>query len=270
MEFETNVTSRDDEGHIIGADVNFYDDSGNKVHQVVICEEQQLQELVDIIESLDTAFVRPAELEEVLRNTAESTVINATKLNDMNSGDFAVRNHTHNNYCEKNHASSSNAYGLGDGSNYGHVKTRNNLSATGFISGEALSAYQGALLNQRVSTLENKQSSIEEKYYRNSMRIKIGRYSDSSGEDNTIIELVQGSGNGVYAKLYCDKPGYNFNNREVILVINGIPYTRTTDNAGKTGKLAINLPKGTYLVDAFIKGADGVYPANDTKIVKVI
>ena len=49
MEFETNVTIRDDEGHIIGADVNFYDDSGNRVHQVVICEEQQLQDLVDAI-----------------------------------------------------------------------------------------------------------------------------------------------------------------------------------------------------------------------------
>lgn len=270
MEFETNVTSRDDEGHIIGADVNFYDDSGNRVHKVVICEEQQLQELVDIIESLDTAFVRPAELMAILENTGESTVINATKLNDLNSGDFAVRDHTHNTYCEKNHASSANTYGLGDGSKYGHVKTRNNLTATGFISGEALSAYQGALLNQRVSTLENKQSDIEEKYYRNSMRIKIGKYSDSSGEDSTIIELTQGSQDGVYAKLYCDKPGYNYNNREVILVINGVPYTRSTDNVGKTGKLAINLSRGTYLVDAFIKGADGVYPANDTKIVKVI
>lgn len=95
MEFETNVTSRDDEGHIIGADVNFYDDSGNRVHQVVICEEQQLQDLVDAIEELDTRYVRPDELNNILANAAEDTVINATKLNDLNSASFALRNHNH-------------------------------------------------------------------------------------------------------------------------------------------------------------------------------
>ncbi len=270
MEFETNVTSRDDEGHIIGADVNFFDDSGNAVHRVVICEEQQLQDLIDTIESLDTAFVRPAELETILQNTAETTVINATTLNDMNSGDFALRNHNHDsNYAQKNHASTANTYGLGDGSKYGHVKTRNNLTSTGFISGEALSAYQGALLNQRVSSLENAQSDLSEKYYCNSMRIKIGRWSDSQGEDGTQIIVGEGTGNGVYAKLYCDKPGYNYQDKDVVLVINGVPYTRTTDASGKTGKLTINLMRGTYLLTAFIRGYDGVYPANDTKIIKV-
>lgn len=270
MEFETNVTSKDDAGNIIGADVNFFDDSGNAVHRVVICEEQQLQDLIDKINALDTAYVRPEQLTTILANTAESTVINATKLNDMNSGDFALREHVHNDFPPKNHASSANTYGLGDGSNYGHVKTRNNLNATNFISGEALSAYQGALLNQRVSSLENKQSDLAEKYYRNSMRIKIGRWSDGQGEDGTKIEVGEGSGNGVYAKLYCDKPGYNYKDKTVVLVINGVPYERTTDNAGKSGKLTINLMKGTYLLTAFIRGYDGVYPANDTKIIKVL
>ena len=150
------------------------------------------------------------------------------------------------------------------------VKTRNNLTATDFVSGEALAAYQGALLNQRVSSIENSQSDLEEKYYRNSMRIKVGRYSDGQGEDGTKIELAEGSGNGIYAKLYCDKPGYNYADKDVVLVINGVPYTRTTDSTGKTGKLTINLSRGTYLLTAFIRGYDGVYPANDTKIIKVI
>lgn len=268
MEFETNVTSIDDEGHIIGADVNFYDDSGNIVHRVVICEEQQLQELSDKVDNLDTSYVKPDELISILENTAENTVINATKLNDLNSGSFALRDHTHNNFAEKDHASSSNNYGLGDSSKYGHVKTRNNLTATSFISGEALSAYQGALLNNRVSNLENSQSDLSEKYYRNSMRIKMGRWSDSQGEDSARIQL--GQGDGVYAKLYCDKPDYNFANKEVVLVINNIPYTRTTDNNGKTGKLNINLSSGTYLVNAFIRGYDSVNPASDMKIIEVI
>lgn len=168
MEFETNVTSKDSEGNIIGADVNFYDDSGNLVHRVVICEEQQLEDLTDKINDLDAAYVTPEDLENTLANTAEKTVINATKLNDMNSGDFALRNHSHSEYAEKNHATSSNTYGLGDSSKYGHVKTRNDLNAVNFISGEALSAYQGALLAKKINSLEASNNNLAEQYYKNS------------------------------------------------------------------------------------------------------
>lgn len=270
MEFETNVTSRDDEGHIIGADVNFYDDSGNRVHRVVICEEQQLQDLIDAIEHLDTRYVKPEELTTILANTAEDTVINATKLNDLNSASFALRDHNHNQYCEKNHASTANTYGLGDASKYGHVKTRNNLTASNFISGEALSAFQGKLLNDRLASVEASSSDLAEKYYNNSLRVKVGRWSDGAGEDGTKIEVVEGSGNGIYAKIYCDKPGYDISNRKVILAINGVPYERTTDSNGKTSKLSINLSKGVYLISAFRGGYDGVNYSFTQKIVEVI
>lgn len=271
MEFETNVTSRDDEGHIIGADVNFYDDSGNRVHQVVICEEQQLQDLVDAIEELDTRYVRPDELNNILANAAEDTVINATKLNDLNSASFALRNHSHDSkYCGKYHASTANEYGVGNQSEYGHVKTRNNLTAPNFIGGEALAAYQGTLLNQRLASVESSSGELAEKYYRNSLRIKIGRWSDNQGEDGTKIQILHGSGNGIYAKLYCDKPGFKVNNRDLILVINGVPYVRTTDNNGKSEKLTIKLDKGTYLMSAFSMGYDGVNSSFTQKIVEVL
>ena len=275
MEFETNVTCRDDEGHIIGADVDFYDDSGNKVHRVVICEEQQLQELVDTIEQLDTRYVEPGSLEgkgdldTILANTAEEIVINATTLNDLNSGDFALRNHEHTQYCVKDHASTGTGYGLGTNSLYGHVKTRNDLNAASFVSGEALSAYQGALLGKRVSDLESGVDTVTAQYYKNSLRIKIGRWSDSAGEDGTQIVVNYGTGNGIYARLYCDAPNFNYKDKDVILVLNGVPYTRTTDVNGKTGKLTINLDRGVYILTAFIKGVDGLYPASDMKIIKV-
>lgn len=270
MEFETNVTSRDDEGHIIGADVNFYDDSGNRVHQVVICEEQQLQDLVDAIEELDTRYVRPDELNNILANAAEDTVINATKLNDLNSASFALRNHNHDSkYCGKYHASTANEYGVGNQSEYGHVKTRNNLTAPNFIGGEALAAYQGTLLNQRLASVESSSSELAEKYYRNSLRIKIGRWSDNQGEDGTRIQLNYKS-DGIYAKLYCDKTDFNYNDKDVILVLNNIPYTRTTNNAGKSERLGINLERGTYILTAFVRGYEGMNPASDMKIIQVI
>lgn len=269
MEFETNVTSKDSDGNIIGADVNFYNDKGNLVHRVVICEEQQLEDLTKKINELDTAYVTPEDLETILSNTAEKTVINATKLNDMNSGDFALRNHTHSEYAEKNHATSSNTYGLGDSSKYGHVKTRNDLNAVNFMSGEALSAYQGALLNKKINELESNSNDLAEKYYKNSLRIKIGRWSDSQGEDGTKIVVQQGSGNGIYAKIYCDKPGFNVNGKDVVLVMNGVPYIHTTDSTGKTDKRTINWNKGTYLITAFMRGYDGLNQASDQKIIIV-
>lgn len=45
------------------------------------------------------------------------------------------------------HASSSNTYGLGTTSNYGHVKTINALTQSSHSDGTALSAYQGNVLN---------------------------------------------------------------------------------------------------------------------------
>lgn len=49
------------------------------------------------------------------------------------------------------HASSTTTYGIGTGSNYGHCKTINNLTASEYVQGEALSAYQGKVLNNAIS-----------------------------------------------------------------------------------------------------------------------
>lgn len=46
----------------------------------------------------------------------------------------------------KSHASTATTYGVGTTSNYGHVKTINGLTKTAYANGEALSAYQGAVL----------------------------------------------------------------------------------------------------------------------------
>ena len=49
------------------------------------------------------------------------------------------------------HASSSTTYGVGTTSNYGHVKIINNLTSEAYAAGEALSAYQGKVLNTAIS-----------------------------------------------------------------------------------------------------------------------
>lgn len=54
------------------------------------------------------------------------------------------------------HASSANTYGLGSTSNYGHVKTINGLTQSSHSDGTALSAYQGKVLNDKITALTNK------------------------------------------------------------------------------------------------------------------
>ena len=120
-----------------------------------------------------------------------------------------------------------------------------------------------------ISTLQSDIDDLAEKYYRNSLRIKIGRWSDNQGEDGTKIVLQQGSGDGIYAKLYCDKSDFSLNGRDVVIVLNGVPYIHTTGTTGKTDKRTINLGTGTYILTAFIRGYDNLYPASDQKIIIV-
>lgn len=57
----------------------------------------------------------------------------------------------HNGNFPKNHRSSTTDYGTGTTTQYGHVLLRNNLTTSSYVAGEALSAYQGYLLNQKIA-----------------------------------------------------------------------------------------------------------------------
>ena len=73
----------------------------------------------------------------------------------------------------KSHASTANTYGLGTTSNYGHVKTVNNLTTSAHADGLALSAYQGKVLN------DNKQNKLTDSgwvYAWNTSSQNYGRY----------------------------------------------------------------------------------------------
>lgn len=55
----------------------------------------------------------------------------------------------------KNHISETGEYGVGDAENYGHVKLVNNLTASEYTDGEALSAYQGKVLDDKINGKAN-------------------------------------------------------------------------------------------------------------------
>lgn len=56
----------------------------------------------------------------------------------------------------KNHAVDANTYGLGTTSVYGHVKTINGLTQASHQDGTVLSAYQGKVLNDKITPLNSK------------------------------------------------------------------------------------------------------------------
>ena len=102
-------------------------------------------------------------LEDILKNSYDATInnypveINATKFMGMTSDEFSKAGHSHN-FAEKSHSSTDNEYGLGNEAVYGHTKIINNFNTEGYHAGESLSAYQGAVLNKKVTEIENKKT----------------------------------------------------------------------------------------------------------------
>lgn len=273
-DFETSCYYKDGK-KIIGAEVRIYNDEGNTIDRILITDAHGLEELETKLDTLDDTYIDKSELVTALTDNvidSEDINLNAKTFDGHDSSYYATAEHQHSGqFAPTQHQSTiSTQYGAGTGEQYGHVKVRDDLNARNLNISEALSSHQGFVLNDRLNTLETSSSRLENAYYRNSMRIKIGRWNQQDGEDGTRIQVNEGSGNGIYAKIYCDKPDYSLDGRDVVLVINGVPYVRTTDNTGKTGKLTINLNKGIYLLNAFTRGDEFVYPASDTKIIQVL
>lgn len=52
-----------------------------------------------------------------------------------------------------NHASTGTGYGVGTTANYGHCKTINDLTKASYANGEALAAYQGKVLDDKIANI---------------------------------------------------------------------------------------------------------------------
>ena len=137
-----------------GADVVIFDDEGDEIDTLLITTESTYNDLVQQLENLDERYVSKSEVLNILRNNIYSSdeivEINATLLEGHNSDYFAKRDHNHDSlYVPKSHTNI-----LSNQNTAGHTKIINNVSRQVFNEGEALSAYQGSLLNNRLSTLE--------------------------------------------------------------------------------------------------------------------
>lgn len=139
----------------IGAEVKLYSDTGENIDNILITSESKFRELADKILDIDDTYIDKAELVSILVNAQSELQINATKLDNYTPDDFARTVHSHDTYAQTDHASSLKTYGIGTSTNYGHNKIANNLTTTEYRDGEVLSAYQGKILNDLISSTKS-------------------------------------------------------------------------------------------------------------------
>ena len=210
LRFETKIYSYSADEKIIGAEVTVYDEDGDKIDSIIVTDETRLQQLEEALEVIDETYVQYTSLNSILENLDESTPINATKLNGYQGDQFVLNSQLDNkSFKPKPHAAPTNEYGIGNAANFGHVKIRDNLTSDTYISGEALSAHQGKVLDDKITA-------ATESNIINSLHILIGRYEDKAGEYGTRIIAQRGT-NGVYARIFCDDP--DFDASKVILYL---------------------------------------------------
>lgn len=186
----------EDSGKMIGCSVTIYKDTGDVIDTIEIADATKLHQLEQALEVIDSTYVTYADLRNIIANTGGVEDINATTLNGLDGSTFITQSQASSmSFNPKAHASSQQTYGLGTNSLYGHVKLRNDLNG-GNVAGEALTAYQGKLLNDKINEINSKVD-------KNNVRILVGRASDNKGEYDTKLVIGYNSGDGIYARLDC-------------------------------------------------------------------
>lgn len=123
----------------------------------------------------------------------------------------------------KSHASSATTYGVGDASNYGHVKLANNLTTASGTTGTALNAYQGKVLND--SKAPNDHSSTATTYGV-ATNGKFGHVQIVDNFNETSFDSTRPAALSAYRGALLntnklDKTGHNITSRVVITDSNG-------------------------------------------------
>ena len=115
-----------------------------------------------------------------------ATVINSSSTNATPAGAKAVYDYA----APISHADENTTYGQGTESKYGHCKTINNLTASEYTAGEALSSYQGKLLKDAIDGLdEDKQDVIDALHKIGSDSVEDGTF-EGNEQSNRFIKVI--------------------------------------------------------------------------------
>ena len=104
-----------------------------------------------------TTNLTVSDIVDNLTSTATNKVLSAKQgkiLNDNLTSGL-------NSKAPTTHATPATTYGVGNATNYGHVKTINNVTTSSTQDGLALAANQGKVLDDKITALENTKESID-------------------------------------------------------------------------------------------------------------
>lgn len=164
------------DNQVIGAEVIIYDDDSHRIDSVIVTDKTSLEEFQEKWENISNYYVvnedvsLPSDLQEkvdngelttlqdILKNSNNTTRINATTLNGIYTSDnFSLIDHDHDDkYCIMKHQSSTQDYGVATSSLYGHSRIVDHLEDATFNEATALSSHQGYELNNKINNLKNK------------------------------------------------------------------------------------------------------------------
>ena len=121
MEFIVRCYHKDSDDNVIGAEVVAYD-GDDEIDKIILTDETLINELINRLDNLDSTFVKPTQLRDILANVNQGNVINASLFNGMQS-DVFLKKSERNSYLFKpiSHAVSGSDYGLGNKNENGHV-----------------------------------------------------------------------------------------------------------------------------------------------------
>ena len=144
------------------------------------------------------------------------------------------------------HASSEDTYGLGNTSEYGHIKLIDNLNASFLEDGEALSAHQGKVLKEHIDN--NKQ------YY-----IRIGTTSNSIASDPYNIPCQRGNSFWIYVNDGYGNPATG----KVYVEINGVLKTYSLSDGKANQSISSTFNLGDYIINVhYVDTSTGRYLAS--------
>lgn len=150
VDYKTRIFYETETG-MMGAEVRLYSEEGENIDNIVITSESKLTEIAEAILDIDDTYIDRTELTTILLNASEQLTINATRFQGYVPADFARALHSHSEYAQINHSSPQDVYGKGTPANYGHNKLVNNLTSANYTDGEALAAYQGKVLSDKIN-----------------------------------------------------------------------------------------------------------------------
>lgn len=146
------VVSVYEEGEVIGAEVKV--SSGETIESIEILDAEGLNAVQEMIQNIVDNYASKTYLSNTLENPGLDTTINSTKLGGHDPSYYATATHEHD-YAPVSHADTTGQYGVATDSSYGHVKTINGLSDNSYVSGRSLAAYQGKVLDDKITAVKN-------------------------------------------------------------------------------------------------------------------